>query len=79
VTDSVTWRSASTLGDNLIADAERLSDEEQDPLENILEDIPERKPDGTLPMPRICTTSPGLNVGKATESATSRPRKMTRP
>jgi hypothetical protein len=31
----------------------------------------------TLPIPRTCTTSPGLNVGKATESATSRPRKMT--
>jgi hypothetical protein len=33
----------------------------------------------TLPIPRTCTTSPGLNVGKATESATSRPRDRSQP
>jgi hypothetical protein len=32
-------------GDKLIADAERLGDEEQDAGETILEDVPERKPD----------------------------------
>jgi hypothetical protein len=33
-------------GDNLIADAERLGDEDQDACQKILEDVPERKPDG---------------------------------
>jgi hypothetical protein len=65
--------------DDLIADAKGLSEQQQDTGEKVLQDVAKCNPIATLLMPSTWMTSPGWNVGSATDKATNRPMKSTTP